>query len=42
MKRYAGESREVTWDLIRLAWFSRAALAIVPLQDLLNLGRRVG
>jgi 4-alpha-glucanotransferase len=38
MKRYAGESREVAWDLIRLAWFSRAALAIVPLQDLLNLG----
>jgi 4-alpha-glucanotransferase len=24
--------------LIRLAWSSRAALAIVPLQDLLNLG----
>jgi 4-alpha-glucanotransferase len=38
MKRYGGESREVAWDLIRLAWFSRAALAIVPLQDLLNLG----
>jgi 4-alpha-glucanotransferase len=33
-----GNSREVAWNLIRLAWSSRAALAIVPLQDLLNLG----
>jgi 4-alpha-glucanotransferase len=29
---------EVAWDLIRLAWSSPAALAIAPLQDLLNLG----
>jgi 4-alpha-glucanotransferase len=28
----------VTWELIRLAWSSSAALAIAPLQDLLNLG----
>jgi 4-alpha-glucanotransferase len=31
-------SREVAWDLMRLAWSSQAALAIAPLQDLLNLG----
>jgi len=29
---------EVTWELVRLAWSSRAGLAIAPLQDLLNLG----
>jgi 4-alpha-glucanotransferase len=38
LKRPAGESGEVAWELIRLAWSSRAALAMVPLQDLLNLG----
>jgi 4-alpha-glucanotransferase len=32
------DSREVAWDLMRLAWSSVAALAIAPLQDLLNLG----
>jgi 4-alpha-glucanotransferase len=32
------DSREIAWDLIRLAWSSPAALAIAPLQDLLNLG----
>jgi len=32
------DSREVAWDLMRLAWSSPAALAITPLQDLLNLG----
>ena len=37
-KRPAGESGEVAWELIRMAWGSRAALAMVPLQDLLNLG----
>ena len=26
------------WELLRLAWSSRAGLAIAPLQDLLNLG----
>ena len=31
-------AREVAWDLMRLAWSSPAALAIAPLQDLLNLG----
>jgi 4-alpha-glucanotransferase len=38
LKRPPGETGEVVWELIRLAWSSRAALAIVPLQDLLNLG----
>ena len=32
------DSREIAWDLIRLAWSSPAALAIAPLQDVLNLG----
>src|SRR5262249_3858668 len=32
------DSREIAWDLIHLAWSSPAALAIAPLQDVLNLG----
>ena len=32
------DSREVAWHLMRLTWSSPAALAIAPLQDLLNLG----
>jgi 4-alpha-glucanotransferase len=32
------DSREVAWDLIRLAWSSPTALAMAPLQDVLNLG----
>jgi 4-alpha-glucanotransferase len=32
------DGSEVAWDLMRLAWSSPAALAIAPLQDLLNLG----
>ena len=32
------DSSEIAWDLMRLAWSSPAALAIAPLQDLLNLG----
>src|SRR6266436_46737 len=32
------DSREVAWDLMRLAWSSPAALAMAPLQDVLNLG----
>jgi 4-alpha-glucanotransferase len=32
------DSREATWHLIRIAWSSKAALVIAPLQDLLNLG----
>jgi 4-alpha-glucanotransferase len=38
LRRARGESREVAPELMRLAWSSRAALAIAPLQDLLNLG----
>ena len=32
------DRHDVTWELIRSAWSSVAALAIAPLQDLLNLG----
>ena len=39
LKRSAGASSEVAPALMELAWSSRAALAIAPLQDLLNLGR---
>lgn len=42
LRTYLGHSREdageVAWDLIRLAWESRADLAVAPLQDVLNLG----
>jgi 4-alpha-glucanotransferase len=39
LKRAPGESGEVAPALIQLAWSSVAALAIAPLQDLLNLGK---
>ncbi|MGZ8427154.1 MAG: 4-alpha-glucanotransferase, partial [Candidatus Binatia bacterium] len=32
------QSSAVAWELLRLAWSSVAALAIAPLQELLNLG----
>jgi 4-alpha-glucanotransferase len=38
LKRSPGESAEVAPALMRMAWSSAAALAIAPLQDLLNLG----
>jgi 4-alpha-glucanotransferase len=38
LRRAPGESREAAPELMRLAWSSRAALAIAPLQDVLNLG----
>jgi 4-alpha-glucanotransferase len=38
LRRPVGKSDEVAGELIRLAWCSPAALAIAPLQDLLNLG----
>jgi 4-alpha-glucanotransferase len=38
LRRSEGEIREAAPELIRLAWSSPAALAIAPLQDLLNLG----
>lgn len=38
-RRYMARSGDdISWDLIRLAWSSVADLAIVPLQDVLNLG----
>jgi 4-alpha-glucanotransferase len=39
LKRPPGASSEVTPALLEVAWSSPAALAIAPLQDLLNLGR---
>jgi len=38
LKRPPGESAEAASALVRIAWSSKAALAIAPLQDLLNLG----
>jgi 4-alpha-glucanotransferase len=38
LKRSAGDSRGVVPALLELAWSSAAALAMAPLQDLLNLG----
>ena len=32
------EGAKVSWELLRVAWSSLAAIAIAPLQDLLNLG----
>jgi len=38
LQRAPGGSNEAAAELMRLAWSSPAALAIAPLQDLLNLG----
>ena len=38
LKRSPGESREAAAALMEFAWSSVAALALAPLQDLLNLG----
>jgi 4-alpha-glucanotransferase len=38
LDRPGGDSAEAAPKLLRLAWFSVAALAIAPLQDVLNLG----
>ncbi len=38
LQRAPGDGREAAPELMRLAWSSPAALAIAPLQDLLNLG----
>jgi 4-alpha-glucanotransferase len=38
LKRPAGETGDATPALLHLAWSSTAALALAPLQDLLNLG----
>ena len=39
LKRPPGGAADVAPALLRLAWSSLAALAIAPLQDLLNLGK---
>ncbi len=39
LKRPAGTTRDAAPELMRLAWTSQAALAMAPLQDLLNLGK---
>ena len=38
LNRPGPATSEIAWEIIRLAWTSRAGLAIVPLQDVLNLG----
>jgi len=38
LKRSPGTSADAAPELMRLAWSSPAALAIAPLQDMLNLG----
>jgi 4-alpha-glucanotransferase len=38
LNRGDGDGKEIAAELIRVAWSSVAALAIAPLQDLLNLG----
>ncbi|MGI9047818.1 MAG: 4-alpha-glucanotransferase [Rubrobacteraceae bacterium] len=37
-RRYLGKEYVIVWDLVRLAYSSTAARAIVPMQDLLGLG----
>ncbi len=39
LNRQPGNEGEAAPELVRLAWSSRAALAMAPLQDLLNLGK---
>ncbi len=39
LKRAPGQSAEVAPAMMRMGWSPVAALAIAPLQDLLNLGR---
>jgi len=39
VRRYlARDGHDVAWDLVRLAYASVAAMAVVPLQDLMKLG----
>jgi 4-alpha-glucanotransferase len=39
VRRYLGrDGSDISWDMIRLAWGSVADYAVVPLQDILNLG----
>jgi 4-alpha-glucanotransferase len=36
--RPPGAEEEIAWELLRVAWSSAAALAMAPIQDVLNLG----
>jgi 4-alpha-glucanotransferase len=38
LRRAPGQPAEAVWELIRLAWASAAALAVMPFQDLPGLG----
>src|SRR4029450_1029405 len=38
-RRAPGTNADAASALLQLAWFSKAALAIAPLQDVLNLGK---
>jgi 4-alpha-glucanotransferase len=38
LKQPAGVARDAAPELMELAWSSKAALAMAPLQDMLNLG----
>ena len=39
VRRYLGrDASDVSWDMLRVAWASVGALAVAPLQDVLNLG----
>jgi 4-alpha-glucanotransferase len=38
LRQDAVPSQDVCWTFIRLVWQSPAALVVVPLQDILNLG----
>jgi 4-alpha-glucanotransferase len=37
LRKSTGLTGEIAWDLVHLAWQSRAALAVAPVQDLLGL-----
>jgi 4-alpha-glucanotransferase len=38
-RRYLGtQGTDIAWDLIRLGWESVARMAVIPLQDVLDLG----
>jgi len=38
LHRAPGSPQEVAWELMKLAWSTKAALAVAPFQDLLGLG----
>ncbi len=38
LRYLARDGRDIAWDLVRAAWSSVAALAVAPMQDLLDLG----